>query len=341
MLSRASAIHHKQSGVCLNTPLLVPSYSSRGFRLGKNGDSEIRQILAATAEFITESYLISAYDIHHGHLPSPDGLPCKPELIVVDSGGYEISNTRDFSSVMEEPPGQKPWSLAHFMAMLDDWPGEIPAVFVSYDHPKERRSLLQQVKAARALFQGRSQHLHALLIKPETDTQQTLDKSLRGAIASVEELSAFDLIGLTEKELGSSMLNRMVQIARLRTAMDEVGIRIPIHVFGSLDPVSTCLYCIAGAEVFDGLTWLRYGYSDDGRCVYRRNVMAMRYGIHQIDDSATSRAKMVVDNLYRLQKLQRDLQDFVSTGSFEKLGPHAKFFERARDSLNTKLRGGA
>jgi hypothetical protein len=34
--------------------------------------------------------------------------------------------------------------------------------------------------------------------------------------------------------------------------LDEAGVKSPIHVFGALDPLTVCLYFVAGAEVFDG-----------------------------------------------------------------------------------------
>ncbi len=49
----------------------------------------------------------------------------------------------------------------------------------------------------------------------------------------------------------------MQNIAKLRKALDKAGLNIPLHVFGSLDTVTTPLYFLAGADIFDGLTWLR------------------------------------------------------------------------------------
>ena len=48
----------------MTTPLLTPSFSSKGFaRSKKNGKSEIGKIFATAGEFLTEVFLISAYDI--------------------------------------------------------------------------------------------------------------------------------------------------------------------------------------------------------------------------------------------------------------------------------------
>ena len=101
MLARTSTIRHRPSGIVLKTPLLVPSFSSKGFSRHDDGRSEIGDIFEATGEFVTEAFLLSAYDIYHEHLPKPEALPWKPEVIFLDSGGYEISTDRDYSSVID------------------------------------------------------------------------------------------------------------------------------------------------------------------------------------------------------------------------------------------------
>jgi hypothetical protein len=258
-------------------------------------------------------------------------------VIFLDSGGYEVSDTCDYSVVVQPFVARKEWRIEYLRSVLDSWPSEIPAVFVSFDQPMIRKPFLDQVREARTLFKGRDQLL-AFLIKPEKKSQMTIENSLRKALASVHELSGFDFIGVTEKELGPSMLDRMVNVAKLRKALDEAGISAPVHIFGSLDPLSVCLYFLAGAEIFDGLTWIRYGYNN-GLCLYTHNVAAIKYGIHFKDDQCKLRT--LAENYYLLEGLQLRLREFASSGSFEKLDPHAKLLKDAWDTLNTRLRGGA
>ena len=220
--------------------------------------------------------------------------------------------------------------------MFDDWPEQIPAVFVSFDHPDDRKPFAAQVADARKLFQKRRQHLTLLLLKPESKAQTTLTKTIKSAVADASELGSFDIIGITEKELGRTMLDRMAQIASLRLAMDEAAVKAPLHIFGALDPLSVCLYYIAGAEIFDGLTWLRYAYND-GLCIYTHNLGAVKYGLHVPDDLVRSRA--LSENYYALQSLQQRLLEFETTGNFDKLEPHAELLSDAFDSLKTRFKG--
>ena len=339
MLARSSTLLHRTSGVKFPTPLLVPSFSSKGFKTSDNpGHSETSKILTTTAEFLTQYYLVSAYDIYYGHIPEPSELPFKPELIFVDSGGYEVSDEYDFSVVSNGHHPVHEWNVELLRKVLDAWPDSMPAVLVSYDNPKNRKPFLDQVHDARALFSGRTGHLHTFLIKPEKKDQTTLENALKAVMANTDELSSFDIIGVTEKELGHSMLDRMAHIAKLRLRLTDAGINSPIHVFGALDPLSVCLYFISGAEIFDGLTWIRYGYSE-GRCVYPHNFGVIEYGIQARDDFSKSR--MMVNNYYYLDNLQLKMQEFVSTGDFSKLAPHSELIRNAIDSLNTRLHGGA
>ena len=321
----------------MKTPLLIPSFSSKGFARSKtDGKSEIGKILETAGEFLTEVFLISAYDIYYKHLPCPSELSYTPELIFVDSGGYEISTDRDYSSVIDPLPQPETWATEHLESVFDNWPDQIPAVFVSFDNPDDRKPFAKQVADARKLFRNHHQHLTLLLLKPETKAQTTLNETIKSAMAYATELGSFDIVGVTEKELGKTMLDRMAQITSLRRAMDEADVTIPLHIFGALDPLSVCLYYIAGAEIFDGLTWLRYAYND-GLCIYTHNLGVVKYGLHVSDDRV--RLRTLSENYYALQEIRQHLLEFEMTRDFGKLEPHATLLSNAYDSLRTKLKG--
>ena len=334
-LGRTSRLVHKATGNHVDTPLLVPSFSSKGFRTRSNGKSEVQSILEASSEFLTLPYLVSAFDIHHGHLPLPTELPRQP-LIFLDSGGYEVSDDRDLSDVNQPIKGKEPWTFEMLQSTIDNWPDDYASVLINYDHPCRRVRLLEQIELARELFRGRN-HLHSFLIKPETDTQLTLQDVFKSVHSNIEELRSFDIIGVAEKELGTSMLDRMANISRLRRWLDDVGNTAPIHIFGALDPLTVCLYYVAGAEIFDGLTWIRYAYRD-GCCVYIENAAALKWPLHFRHNYI--RVQTMRDNIIALDTLAAHLREFQHTGNFAKLGPHSALVEQALDSLNTQLKKG-
>ena len=94
MLARTTTLIHP-SGERLETPLLVPSFSSKGFGTDASGASEVRRILSIAEEYLTESMLVSAYDIYHDHVGLP--MSALTNIVLVDSGGYETSDLHDLS----------------------------------------------------------------------------------------------------------------------------------------------------------------------------------------------------------------------------------------------------
>jgi len=77
--------------VVQKTPTLVPSFSSKAFERDK-----VKDVLGFAQELITESILISAYDIQYHQVPVKVTFP---SLVFLDSGGYEASQDQDLSDV--------------------------------------------------------------------------------------------------------------------------------------------------------------------------------------------------------------------------------------------------
>jgi len=333
MRARKSAIRHP-SGVTLQTPLLVPSFSSKGFQFNKDGESEITIALGITSEVLYESMLISAYDLFHGHIQKPTDLKGLPNVVFLDSGGYETSDEHELSSVFRHLVPVKEWDESKLKTLLDSWPPHIPAVFVNFDHGSVRKPLKVQIASAWKLLKKYPDQLHDIILKPETKNQAYIQ--LPSVLSLAGELGKFHIIGFTEKELGSSILARMEMIARIRYALDEAKVSAPIHVFGSLDPISSCLYFLAGAEIFDGLTWLRYSYLN-GMTVYVQNFGAVELDVNERDK--TVRDAGLVHNLIQLRKLQNEMNAFLLDHDFNVFTHHSELLRKAYDSLSAKMGG--
>lgn len=334
-LARSRTLVHP-SGVKLTTPLLVPSFSSKGFPRTRGAKAWAAGTLDIASEWLTDTMLLSAYDIHYGYLPKPSELPSTPELTIVDSGGYEAGLDEDLSAAAPKEHEPKPWSPEQLKETLDQWPDRFAAIFVSYDHPLRRLALAEQVAEAKRLFANYPKQMHSLLLKPETREQELLTKALKTVADEPHLLSGFHTIGVTEKELGATLLDRMLRIAELRLALDRAEISAPIQVFGALDPISSCLFFLAGAEIFDGLTWLRFAYHE-GLCVYRANYGALKVGITQRD--ALVDGKTMADNLNSLRDLELAMRRVALDKKFEHFPHHQPLLSRAFDDLRVKLKG--
>jgi hypothetical protein len=303
--------------VVANSPSIVPSFSSKGF-------PEVEQIVQSLSRFITESALVSAYDLSYKFLSSP---PIYPEYLILDSGGYECSKDVELSDTRTNNYQEAEWSIDRLISVLDAWNAPQPTFAVSYDHPRERKPLSEQVASAHEIFKGRS-FGRELLIKPSASNERRVD--IEGLLKNVEILSEFDVIGLTEAELGRSIFDRMRNIARLRRALTAKGIYSPMHIFGSLDMISTPLYFLSGADIFDGLTWLRFCYSD-GQAIYQRNAAALKFGIDIDDDDVSPR--IWFDNYQALVDLQFMMKRYLREGTFDAFGTTGPFLEKSHREM--------
>lgn len=331
-LARSSLLVHK-SGVTIKTPLLIPAFASKGFRF-KGNKSEASSYLKVVSRVLEESCLISAYDVFYKHIQHPRRFPCKVRLLFLDSGGYETSDDHDLSAIFKHTCPVKSWDESKYKSLLTKWPKTVPTVIVSYDHGNTRLGLKKQILNAHNFFSNYPNHLHDFLIKPEKAGKGQLNSNL--ICAKVSDFKDFHIIGLTEKELGTSILQRMTNIAKIRLAMDAENIDVPIHIFGCLDPLTTCLYFLAGAEIFDGLTWLRYGYLN-GQAVYYQNYQIIENNMSISENQDTATGYMLFSNLRYLRKLRDILEGYLVEGKFSKFGDKATIMKNAYDMVKSEL----
>lgn len=299
-------------GIQLQTPLLIPSYSSKGFAID-NGKSELSNIMLFAQEFIYESQLISAYDIYHRYISQPHELN-PTQITFIDSGGYETSTSFDLSETRKYNHSKKEWNVDLLTLLLDKWSELHPAVIINYDDVNIRVSIDNQIENAHVFFNKRDTFLFDFLIKPETDNSDFVN--IDGIIERIHHFSSFDILGLTEKELGESLAARMQNIFRLRSHMNEKGILSPIHIFGALDPFSVILYFIMGAEIFDGLSWLKYDFGNRAAC-YFNNTSVLKDTNNMFIANNELRLNMIKDNIYTLETLKNVLINFSINENFD------------------------
>ena len=333
MLARSRELQLR-NGVALQTPALIPSISSKGFPPVLLDGAEVPAAafyMEAFARWATESLLVSAYDIHHGLIAGTDALfhdfkeslYAKPRLLVIDSGLYEFRPSSDAGEIYVS--GEKPqeWTPAMLGDTIDGLPAEASAAVVNWDSSDEYAN---QIEAGFVFFNrgDRARFASIFLLKPEPGRDFHDFSALE---RNADQLAAFDIVGVTEKELGDSIADRLHALARLRQLLDRVGGRRPIHVFGGLDPLLTPLYFAAGAEVFDGLSWLRYIYAD-GISLYREAAVVLEGALAERLPRAVMRLQ--IRNLQSLADLQHDLRLYATTGRWTHFRQAATFDRAAK-----------
>jgi len=313
----------KTSSETITTPLLVPAFSSRA-------DPHIERILRFTKEFITEPILISAYDVYYKKSIKDITFP---EMIFLDSGGYECIKDLCYSQVYYSKDKPNKWNIKLYSKVLNSWPRKISTIAISYDHYRSRKTITEQISEAKNFFKKRTYFLSDILLKPEKNMLGIIE--VDSVINQIDSLKDFDIIGFTEKEVGDSVLDRMTNIAKFRIAMDKANINKPIHIFGSLDPISAPLYFISGADIFDSLTWIRFSYFN-GMAIYKNNYAIIKQPL----EYKTGRliCQSYVDNINSLKFLQMQMKKYISTGGdFKVFESNSNPIERAYQALKTRI----
>ena len=153
----------------------------------------------------------------------------------------------------------------------------------------------------------------------------------------LERLRNIDIVGVTEKELGKGLFDRLKRIALLRQGLNDAGLELPIHIWGGLDPVTTPIYFFAGADIFDGISWLRYSFHG-GRATNLECSPILDQMVAAPKDHAWGLA--VYRNINYLQDLGISLRSFEDFGDerFDVFEFNQDEFRKAYATMHTKIR---
>lgn len=318
----------------LSTPLVIPSFSSRA-----TPHVPLRELASDALPSIVGPVLVSAYDVAHephlnGYDYAADLMSAEPAMILMDSGGYEaLWNLKATRAKLIEAEDAREWTREHHFEVLDGWSGAVPTIAVTFDIPEQGPgSIEQQIAAGMALADRYPAMGVELLLKPPEPHERPylVAQDLAPYAGS---LGRFAMIGVTEDEIGAAMGERLKFLSELRSLLNDADLDTPVHVFGGLDPVMTPLYFLAGADVFDGLSWLRYAY-DDGRSVYAKSVVASEF---PWDSNEAAYAAVRRRNIRVLTDLQISMSRYLLDNSLSAFGPNAERLRSAWASVGGTL----
>lgn len=331
------------SGRSLETPLFVPSVSSKGAgRMGADerpGSFDQIEVFEATLPALRRpvELLVSSYDLHYGFIPQERfrdaARSLEVDLLIVDSGSYETLPFEGDPPYVQDKPALA-WDEAMFEATIEslDWATDL--ALVSFD---KRDPYEAQIEAAQAFFEKHAAAMSDVLLKPPSrDPASATFHDLAALAPHAPALDAFHVIGVTEKELDATPVGRLVTLARLRELLDQAGVMRPIHVFGGLDPLWTPLYIAAGAEIIDGLSWWRYAF-DDGIAAYR-DVGVLGDPALLTEPLRTGRAIVQQSNLGAVAQILDDVNAYIETGGEWAHFPRHEILERTYDVMISAMR---
>lgn len=302
------------------TPLVVPSFSSRGF-------PALKDIYGSLKNYISKVSLVSAYDIHYQYLIKEDVY--SSDTVFIDSGGYEAKLVADLTDAYVDDRHARSWSPDCHQVVLNSLQPFSQLVFVSYDH-HEPQSISNQIESAQSLFQKYPGYASDFLYKPESEESRLID--LNTLIKNIHNIASFSILGLTEKELGNSLLDRCRNLLRIRSALQECGFQTPIHIFGCLDPIVVISFFLCGADIFDGLSWLRFAFVD-GLAVYHSTATLLQEEWSYPEDKLL--LAHWIRNLQSLDSLSKAMNRFFKTQRVDEFDLWQKFMPHVLHLVRT------
>lgn len=283
-------------------PLFIPSFSSKGnlfvpFKAGTyvSDNYELLQVLDVR---VSNSYLVSAYDIFYGYMPKdPNDWPYT-DYLFIDSGGYEISDAYDLSERNKFNYNIFAWDIDkmkqvyHTVTSCPKFSGTT-IVLSSYDLIG---TFKEQLDSALKLTKEFPDSLVNFIIKPAFSFEQLLEHIKE----NIEDLHQISILGLTEKELGNTVQIRLLNLLSLKQLLDSLKWTGKIHIFGGLEPSLSTLYYFAGADIFDGLSWQKMRFQTNSTLWDPISFNISR-------DEYENKLYMMFENLSVLSDLSNDL----------------------------------
>ncbi len=348
MLKRERVLSRPLGGA-VDLPLLVPSFSSKGFPFFEKGPrnrirkySQVTNALENLSSFISESIMVSAYDLFHNHFRRPITHLKNISLVFIDSGFYELSPTFDSSEPKTFPHNAKDFTEEDYDSEISKLSvHSLPLVITNYDWGSRGIPFADQILHAQRLFNNHADCLTDFILKPNKPKGVVVD--IDALIPNLAKLNAFDIVGIAEEELGKNLVDRLKRIARLRSEMNKRHLNAPIHIWGGIDPIMTPLYFFAGADIFDGISWMRYSYHR-GLAVNRQCFAVLEGNLSTPNDHAIGLS--MNKNLMEMQRLATNLRAFLDSDftKFDVFDYNGEMLKKAFVSMTAKieeLRGGA
>ena len=188
-------------------------------------------------------------------------------VAIVDSGLYETRVRKPGLSAPEVSPSPEDWTREQHSKVVHSLGDRGNLMLVNFDHVGW---LKDQNDLAIEDFSMASCAASDFLVKPATPAELV---NVAKLAQFADALKQFSIIGITAREAGDSLLERCRAIVMLRDLLNDAGLDTPVHVFGAIKPYEVLAYFLCGADIFDGLSWLRWSLRD--------------YGSVPIDETAT------------------------------------------------------
>ena len=285
----------------VTTPLIAPSFSSRGFPHLSDIWEEFRLKLYGVC-------LMSAFDVADGRIPS--SVADLVNVAILDSGLYETRVRKPDRNATESSPHSEDWSREQYLETVQSMGVQGNLILVNFDHVGR---LEDQIELAIEDYSTAPHAASDFLVKP-ADPAELVNIAKLAQFANA--LNHFSVIGITDREAGVSFLERCRSIVMLRDLLNDAGLNTPVHVFGAIKPYEVLAYFLCGADIFDGLSWLRWAFRECGSAPIEET--ATEDMLWTLTDWELHTVQCT-QNLTLLFRLQQAMQEYAVGGCLESL----------------------
>jgi predicted RNA-binding protein len=260
-----------------------------------------------------QTILISAYDYYNlkkeGDItPQTIKESFKNKILFLDSGGFEIQFSHEDK-----------WSVHKYKNVISELD---PQFYVGYDripsYDKTSNTKEEVWKSLKFLKDYDRNNGRVLLF--HFSTKNIPIEEMDSIIELISKHSGFiDIIGFPEREIGANIIQTCRFVKTLRERLDEKQIFKPIHIFGCSDPISITLFVLAGADIFDGVGWIKYAFDKANL----RNVERSHLPLLKCDCIACNRVnwskvssgeyeyRLLIHNLYNIEEFLYELRNKI------------------------------
>lgn len=229
-----------QSNKEIQSPFFFPAISTI------KTNYEFSEYLKILKEYRYQGFLFSAYDIYNS--PNKDklikeisGISNTKTFTLMDSGNYESYWNKDTK-----------WTFKEFESVLQEILVDVCFSFdVYWNSASKVKQQIQDTNKFTAMTAG-VQKLGTTIPIIHSIPEKFPDV-IKGVVEGINP----QIIGITERELGFSLLERATNLRTIRTNLDEFRKGIPIHLLGAGNPTSLLVYSLCGANFFDALEWCK------------------------------------------------------------------------------------
>ena len=190
--------------------------------------------------------LISAYDIYNAEskeqlIKDISEISEDSKFVLIDSGNYERYWNKD-----------KNWNPKRYDSILKNIKTDMCFSYdVSWTKDKKVKIHIDETVKSTAITAGSS--IQGEVIPIIHGIPENFPIIIKGVIKGIEP----QIIGITERELGASLLERAKTLKKIRDETNSIRNDVVIHLLGAGNPASILVYALCGANTFDALEWCK------------------------------------------------------------------------------------